>query len=473
MKKKGITVVLFIFIMVISPTVASGVLLIDPATSSSTQNSDRIFSLENSEESIDFYDSIGSIYSSETDDGIDIKVLRYHPEGELFNDGKPVLLFPGLCCNINQFLTTSTPKVIEQFGSIRLPDTLALWAQGDEKIEEDPLLYYSYAYYLWSQGYDPWFANYRGIGYGAMKSEDPHDNRVSLDDFGLYDVKAAVEKVHEITGKHPYVGGHSTGGLSPLMYLQGTEYAWTGHVRSDSQLVEERNGIKESPQTVAGFIGLDPAWIPGMTKLLDNALIWEILDFDLKINIRSLLHFLMDDIPFGADMLQCLLTLISDTYGEDISEICSYLLNLDTSNVRSDQLFFFLYYAVDTLFLRTLAHYLDFIAHDTVREFFKNGWFNERYEEPPSPGGWFDFYYYYIDNTYKMSVPSIIFLAEEENDLMDLVDGDTVIRDVIQGKTQNNYDEWYWVTGAHIDAPLGLSAPEEIFPRLGDWLALS
>lgn len=479
MKHKGIKAIFFIVFMVISTT-TTAILIVDQSrTSSATlQGIEPILFIDTYQKSTQvslddktFYDDIGEVYNAQTDDSITIKVLRYHPEDESFNEGgKPVLLFPGLCANINQFLMRTTPEIEERYGTLDLPDTLAAWAQGDQKIQEDPLLYYSYAYYLWSEGYDPWFANYRGVGYGEMRSENP-GSKVTLDDFALYDVEAAVKKVYEVTGEHPYIGGHSTGGLTPLMYIQGTYYRWDGHVRSSSNLVKERNGIDQGDETVSGFIGLDPAWIPGMTKLLDNIFIWLLTNTNLKINIRDIVNILIDEIPLGDNILTWILNLISDKYGYEVREIFSYLLNLDTSNMSDEQLFFFVIYAVDTVYFRTLAHYLDFIAHDTVRECYKNGWFNEWLISPPNPGGWFDSYYYYIDNTYKMSVPSIIFLASEENDLTDLVDGETVVRDVHNGKTRDSNDELYWLEGAHIDMPIGLRAPEELFPKLGAWLA--
>jgi hypothetical protein len=478
MRHKGIKASFFIIFLVISTTTAAVIVVEDsqavPLDQQEINSSWFLFDLWSDEDEgndDNFYDDIGNIYNAETDDGITIKVLRYHPPNEGFNNGaEPVLLFPGLCVNINQFLTRTTPEIEDRYGNIELPADLADWAQGDENIQEDPMLYYSYAYYLWSQGYDPWFANYRGIGYGEMRSEDP-GNKVSLDDFALHDVEAAVEKVYDVTGNHPYIGGHSTGGLTSLMYLQGSEYRWDGHVRSRDHLVDERNGVSNGEQTVQGFIGLDPAWIPGVTELVDNYFFWLLARVDVTIDLRDIIDTLMDDIPLGDDVIAYLLNLITDEFGDNIAEVFSYLLNLDTSNMSDEQMYYFVSYAVDSLYLRTLAHYLDFIAHDTVRECYKNGWFNEWITRPPAPGGWFDSYYYYIDNTNKMSVPSIIFLANEENDFSDLVDGETVERDVHNGKTRTSNDELYWLDGAHIDMPIGLRAPTQLFPKLGDWLA--
>ncbi len=53
---------------------------------------------------------------------------------------------------------------------------------------------------------------------------------------------------------------------------------------------------------------------------------------------------------------------------------------------------------------------------------------------------------------------------------MDLVDGDKVIRDIVNGKTYNENDELYWIEGAHIDVPDGLRSPADLYPKLGAWL---
>jgi hypothetical protein len=417
-----------------------------------------------------FYSDIGDMYTAITDDGLRIKVFRYHAPGLSFNYGtQPVLLFSGLCMNMNQYLTRSTPELLERY-DVSLPDDLAEWAQGDENIERDPMLYYSMAYYLWAQGYDPWFANYRGTGYGEAKSDDG-DKKTTLDEFALYDVRAAVRKVYSVTGLHPAIGGHSTGGLVGVMYLQGCQFRSDGHVRSYNELVNERNGVTDGPETIAGFIGLDPAWIPGMTKLLDNLLIWLLLDTDIIFDIRGLLETMIFDCEITSDIVGWLLELITGKFGELAGDILYEIVNLDVSNINDALMFSFVAYGADKLYFRSLAQYLSFIAHDTVREHFKNGGFwNELKVLPPSPRDG-DGYYYYIDNCDKISVPTITFLAEMENEIMDLVDGDKVIRDIVNGKTYNENDECYIIEGAHIDMPIGLRAPQDLYPKLGAWLA--
>lgn len=412
-----------------------------------------------------YYADIGKIYVALTDDDISIKLLRYHAPGKDFNYGtQPVLLFPGIMANANEFLMKSTPELTTRY-NITLPNEIADWAKGDENLEKDPMLYYSIAYYLWKMGFDPWFANYRGIGYGAMKSEDG-DGVNSIDEFGLYDVRASVRKVYEITKLHPVVGGHSTGGLSSIMYLEGCKFGEDGHVVSDESLVKERNGITEGPETVKGFIGLDPAWIPGMSTILNNYLTWLLLYQDSTIDYRNLLETLLG-IPSIADLIDAIDNYILENFGETMKDLLMNIVNLNYSNVNQEWLYSMFAYAIDKIYSRTLAEYLDNTINDMVRESFRNGEGNEGLVTPPEPSE-SDGYYYYSKNVYKMSVPEFFINALMDNDYMDLVDAEKDVRDIVNGKTKTNIDEYYIVNGAHIDVVAGISAPIVLYPKLRD-----
>ena len=418
--------------------------------------------------SVGFYGNIGQIYTAMTDDNLGIKILRYRPPDEEFNHGsQPIILFPALICNINEYLVYSTPDMKELF-DIELPTNLADWAVGDDNIKKDPLLYYSMAYYLWKMGYDPWFANFRGIGMGAMRSDDGAKT-TSIDDFAIYDVRAAVKMVNQITGLHPIIGGHSTGGLASIMYMEGVQYNSEHHVQSYNSLKNERNGDTIGPETVAGFIGLDPAWIPGITDLFDNILMWTILDYDIIYDLRDITEFIYS-IP-GADKIAAwMYGILSGDLGDTITKLFLEYGNIDLTNVNDIWWYYFSAYILDKLYSRTLAHYLDFIACDCVREYFKNGVGNEDLVEPPSPQ-LNDGYFYYSDHTDNIKIPAIIFLATMEEHGGDLVDGAKVQRDVYEGKNRNEHDELYWIEGAHMDMPTGHRIPVDLFPKLGAWLS--
>ncbi|MEM2145072.1 MAG: alpha/beta hydrolase, partial [Candidatus Jordarchaeaceae archaeon] len=277
-----------------------------------------------------FYDNLGQIYSVKTLDGVYIKVLRYHPPGQPFNTGKqPILLFSGILANINEFLSYSTPR-LKQFYNVTLPDNLADWAKGDENIKKDPLLYYSIAYYLWKQGYDVWLANYRGVGYKEMKSGEGR-TKPSIDAFALYDARAAIGFVYDKTGKNPIVGGHSTGGLVTMMLLQGTYINSFGRVASSDRLVKQRNGITPGRETIKGFIALEPAGIPTITKLLDLHIVWELLDTGLFLDLRSILELL--DGQGRLSMLYVLEEILS-RFGPYIEDIAENLLNMDLTDLN-------------------------------------------------------------------------------------------------------------------------------------------
>ncbi|MEM3587508.1 MAG: alpha/beta hydrolase [Candidatus Jordarchaeaceae archaeon] len=414
-----------------------------------------------------FYDDLGTIYSVRTQDGVYIKVLRYHPPGQSFNTGKqPILLFPGILANINEFLSHSTPRV-KQFYNVTLPNDIADWAKGDKNIEKDPLLYYSIAYYLWKQGYDVWLANYRGVGYKEMKSGEG-SSKTSLDKFALYDARAAIGLVYDKTGKHPVVGGHSTGGLVTMMLLQGTYINTFGRVVSSDSLVKQRNGITEGRETIKGFIALEPAGIPTITKLLDTYLGWMLLDTGLFLDLRSIIELL--DGQGRCSMIYILEEVLSQ-FGPYIKDIVENILNMDLTDLTPALGYYHMAYSLDGVYFDTLAQYADFAFNRVIREYFKNGILNQYRIEPPTPLPGIDGYYYYTgSNMKKMRVPIIAILATHQNNYLDLVNATEIIEDFIKGKTPSPYDCYVWVEGAHIDAPIGIRAPAVAFPAIGAWL---
>ncbi len=420
-----------------------------------------------------FYDDIGIKYTAVTDDGIRLKMLRYHAPGKRCNYGsQPVLLFSGFGANMNEFLHHTTLDLKERY-DIDLPDNIASWAIGDENIEKDPMLYYSIAYYLYAQGYDPWFMNYRGTGYGEMKSEMGDKGKTTIDVWALRDVRAAVRKVNSVTGKHPYIGGHSTGGLVCIMYLQGCKFGGDGMVYSSSSLKKERNGITVGPETVKGYIALDPAMIPAiggiLGTLVKSILVWSVVSLNIYIDVREIIETLLEA-PLIGSIMDLLIGALAGMVGDWFADLFREFMNIDVSNVNDELLYYLIAYAADSMYFSVLRQFLDFILHKVVREYYKNGWFNKLWIKPPAPA-WWDSYYYYTDNMRKVKVPTICFLATHESETMDLVDGDQIIRDLMLKKTYNVNDEWHWIEGAHIDVCTGLRAPADLFPLLGNWLA--
>ena len=434
-----------------------------------------------------YYDDIGEIYDVETDDGVIIKMLRYHAPRKSFNYGsQPILLFPGIVVNINQYLIHTTATLDELY-DIELPDDLEDWAEGDENIEDDPLLYYSLAYYLWKIGYDPWFANYRGIGIEEAKSERGNLHS-TLDHWALYDTPAAVRKVYQMTNQHPFIGGHSSGGYATYTYLQGCTFKTSmfgDEVVSYQYLADERNGVTEGPETIKGFIGIEPAMCANVPSLLDNALIWLLLDPAIYIDIRAILDTLSDIISsmIGHDLFEILevvrefiLSALDVIFSEEIAQtikdfLMELILNVNFENVNAPIFDHLLRYTLDNLYTQCLNQYLDFAVHGVVREHYENGPFGRLIIEPPTPEEG-DGYYYYTDNMDKVKVATLAFFADHNGEFFDLVVSGQVIEDLMEAKTPNEYDEIHIIDNtAHNDLPIGLTGPGEIFPTIGAWLS--
>lgn len=102
---------------------------------------------------------VEGLYTAITADDVEIKIKRYRPDPrENYLNSQPIILFPSLLTNINMF-ETHTPKGKEwAYRRMSLPNNAASWAENDEYIADDPMVYYSLAHYLWTQGYDVWMA---------------------------------------------------------------------------------------------------------------------------------------------------------------------------------------------------------------------------------------------------------------------------------------------------------------------------
>lgn len=427
------------------------------------------------------FEKLGEIHSAKTDDGVTIKLLRYAPIGERPNYGaQPVVLFSGLMTSMAEYLL-HTPENLRGIYKARLPADLADWAKNDPRIQKDPMLYYSLAYYLWKKGYDVWLVNYRGTGCGLLKSE-VGSRYTSLDVWAIYDTKAAIRKVYEVTGKNPIIGGHSTGGLVSYVYLQGTKFVntpscllaqpWCKKVVSDSNLVNYRNGVNgyKNSETVLGVIAIDPAMIPPLPRLLDTKLGWMLLDYPMYIDLRGTIEktakskFLWDTTLLTINLLFESIYSLYEDYG-DRWKLVRDLTSVNPNNLNTYTSDFLVRYVADNLYTPTLAQYGDFGLRKTAREYFENGGKGYLIEPPkPYPG---DGYYYYILNMKKVQVPFVTVLSELDG----LVDADQIIRDLMQAKTKHPLDRYKIIPNTgHIDLPFGNNAPTEVFPYIGKWL---
>lgn len=422
------------------------------------------------------------VYTAVTADNVQLKMKRYRPSPDAeFNEGRqPVLLFTGIFFNMNQFLTYTPENRKNDYKGMELAEPVAEWAEGDEYIEDDPMLYYSIAHYLWLSGYDPWFANYRGTGRMDMKSGQG-SVLTTLDVWGALDVPACVDLVFGETGRYPVIGGHSTGGLVSYAYLQGAyinhEELGSGyipHVKSDPALAAQRNS------NIKGFIGLDPAGVPPMpsiAKLIDLYPMWLFLGMPLYLDFDRLMDYVVNPIITDSSIIIALVDTVfgiisglTEMYPEWLPaslNIFSYINFWQISNMDPYVEDFFVRYGLSGSFVRALSQYVDFYYSDHIREHWKNGEENKNRVMSPDAEPGEDGYYYYDVNMNLMKVPAICVLSYYDS----LVSADRMIKDIMEAKTHNANDEYYIVPdSSHADVPMGLNAPTFSFPRIGAWL---
>ena len=419
---------------------------------------------------------VEGLYVAHTADGVQIKMRRYRPSPDAdYSAGTPVVLFPGITLNNNQFHIYSPPWLNSYH--YRLPADAPDWALNDPVIQEDNLKLFSLAHYLYRQGYDVWMPTYRGVGKGGYDSEHGHAN-TNLDVWCALDVPAAIEKVIGVTGKKPIIGGHSTGGLCSYLYLQGVTMdaavvaagEYLPHVTSSEALALQRN------QQVLGFLGLDPAGIPfyPYSQLLDNENTFASLGRDALVDLDASLPWVMSVLPpiivSGAlDLTFKTITALADAFPKWLPDWANLFGGIDfwhTANMNGYVEDFHARMVISSFYMGVTAQYSDWAINGVFREHWQNGAENVDLVMPPDrvPE---DGYYYYSDNMSRMTVPAFSVFSDSSA----LVDTDTMVGLLYESKTAHPLDDWIEVPGtAHIDVVNGNQAPTVSFPAIAEWL---
>ncbi|MGC1507911.1 alpha/beta hydrolase [Ketobacter sp.] len=419
---------------------------------------------------------VEGLYVAKTEDGLDIKMKRYRPSPQdSFRKGTPVLLFPGITLNFNQF-DVHTPAWLNSY-HYALPNNAPAWAKNDPTVQDDNLKYFSLAHYLYLRGYDVWMANYRGVGRGDFASDHGHNN-TNLDVWCALDYPAAVDKVRGVTGKKPVIGGHSTGGLCAYLYLQGftmdadvvKEGDYLPHASANAALAAQRNN------NVAGFLGIDPAGTPVLAYewVIDNPLIWDTLALEWLIDLDTILPYatklLHPVVTSGAiDILFKGVTSLADNFPAFFPHWADLFGALDfwrTDNMNGYVEDYHARIAFSSFYLGGIAQYADWGTNGVFREFWQNGYENKDLVNPPdqAPG---DGYFYFQDNMANFTVPAFSLFSEASG----LVDTSTMVNVIYNGKTHNAKDGWIEVPGTgHLDVVNGNNAPTVGFPAIADWL---
>jgi hypothetical protein len=442
------------------------------------------------------------IYKATADDGSSIYLYRYAPyttgTPKFRTTGTPVVVFTGICMNMNQYLSVTPPEMKSAYSALSLPYIVSApeWALNSSKtdfepyIKADKMRYYSLAHYLWLQGFDPWFVNYRGTGRGAVKSKGTSPNGINtLDTWATLDTPAAIAKVKSVTGKKMFIGGHSTGGLVSYEYLQGAYLDYgpintasakkafyqlnyslgiMPHVKSSAALAKTRNA------DIKGFIGLDPAGMPPLPNLLNSNFFWTLVGLRLYLPLDDISDNLISLFPEKplVGLLEGVFGMINKAAAKDSAtgDFFGYLnfwVVEDMDPIMED---WTVRYSIGGAAIRAFGHYMDMGLHNTIREHYLNG--SENYLSSkltkgvggPASG---DGYYYYSANMSRMTVPLIVFSSTAGS----LVNPQATYDFIISKKSPTAYDQWFVISNTgHFDLAMGKRMPTTVFPQLGAWL---
>lgn len=420
---------------------------------------------------------VEGLYNTTTADGVKIGMKRYRPtpNHSYRTNGTPILLGNGITLNNHQW-DTFTPPYLNSY-HYELPDDAPAWAKNDPIIQDDNMKYFSMAHYLYLRGYDVWMFNYRGVGRDDYASEEGHGN-TNLDVWCALDYPAAVDKVRQVTGKKPVIGGHSTGGLCAYLYLQGVtmdanvvkQGEYLPHVTASASLAAQRNA------NVTAFLGIDPAGAPILAYewLIDNAVIFDILALEVLVDLDAVMPLVMSLFPpaitSGAiELVFVIVGNLADAFPAWLPHWADLFGALDFWTVENMDPYvedFTGRIAFSSFYLGGIAQYADWGVNGEFREFWQNGAENATLVLPPNrePS---DGYYYYEDNMSRMTVPAFSVFSDTSG----LVDTDTMVGVIYGGKTFNAKDDWMEVPNSgHIDVVNGNQAPTVSFPAIADWL---
>lgn len=141
-----------------------------------------------------------------------------------------------------------------------------------------PLAGFSLAEKLYRLGYEVWIMNFSGAGHPPWQSE-PRGARHSGDTQGALDLAAVVDRVVEETGQPCFYIGHSFGGMSLYIYLQGTapSESVSGAFVRDPELARRRNGKVAAALTVGSPASLADDLPPWWEKIRRTSLMQSVM----------------------------------------------------------------------------------------------------------------------------------------------------------------------------------------------------
>jgi pimeloyl-ACP methyl ester carboxylesterase len=329
-----------------------------------------------------------------------------------------------------------------------------------------PVAGHSLARHLAAAGFDVWLGNFRGHGRAPHRSgAGPRAARI--DDYGLLDAPAMVDRVRRMTGRAPLIVGHSMGGIATLMHLQGAAYDVTGRVSADPERARERN------RAVAGavLVAVPPAlrwtaepgvraWLRGQ-KFETNPLLQAVVG---RRPVRGLLEVLpLDVFPVGgvarvADRAADLpgpAGLVGAGFvraaGTAVSHALAHTL-WNPDNMRRDLVEAEARHTLEDASRAVLRQFADWIAHGTMREY------TTRDRARPA--------HVYADHLRAVRAPVLMIAGELDR----VVPASTIVAHGLRAIGSVDRSLLVLPGFGHNDLRVGTAAPTLLYPRITEWL---
>lgn len=330
---------------------------------------------------------------------------------------------------------------------------------------------HSLARHLFALGFDVWLGNFRGHG------REPHRSgrgvrAARVDDYGILDMPAFVNRVSRATGRRPFVVGHSMGGIATYIHLQGCLFDAERRVVADPELAAHRNAA------LAGvvLVGTPPRlfWHSrlGLRSLLRrqyfeyNELLQHVLGREAVIDLLDKLplhRFPTRGVSEWVDQAASLPgptgavpAAVGKLLGHAASEALAHTLwnprNMNTALVEAETRM-----TLDDAALPVLRQFLDWVRHETAREHTAGLSAEALAQRPP---------YVYADHLDVVTAP-VLWIGGE----FDRVAPPSVIRSHGVARL-GSQDRALLVLRdfGHNDLRMGLRAPESVFPAIARWL---
>jgi pimeloyl-ACP methyl ester carboxylesterase len=327
-----------------------------------------------------------------TADGFIIKARHY-----VRSEGVPVILQHGVCNNHS------------------------FW---DLAMRKDSL-----ARFLFQLGYDVWVTTNRGQGRDELKSPAPNRWTWNVDDLAIFDISAIVDTVSAQTGQPPFYVGHSLGGITMLMYLQGIEYNTQKRIIARAELAKERN------QKLRGFVDVaGPGAFPDWEKA-GGASCWVRYPGQCFSGCFSWLPKF--PAQWGSAFARC--TLLS-------TKLNSVALNPD--NITTNQTAFFVKHGLDPCSMKVIKQFI---------EFTKSGKLQEDCDGCPNP-------YIYSDHLDQVQLPVLVIAGTY--DVLRLQWLEETYRRI--GSSDKDIR---FVPHGHLDEGVGITTARDVYQPIADWLA--